>query len=74
MQEAVNAAPDNINGDGKRFVIYIKERVYEETVRKEECGFFGRRHRQDRHHRQRQRRATRDDNLQLCRCRYALYS
>ncbi|KAL1326832.1 hypothetical protein HN51_036950 [Arachis hypogaea] len=32
VQEAVNAAPSNGNG-GKRFVIYIKEGVYEETVR-----------------------------------------
>jgi len=32
VQEAVNAAPDN-GVDGKRFVIYIKEGVYEETVR-----------------------------------------
>ncbi|CAL0325186.1 unnamed protein product [Lupinus luteus] len=34
VQEAVNKAPDNVNGgEGKRFVIYIKEGVYEETVR-----------------------------------------
>jgi pectin methylesterase-like acyl-CoA thioesterase len=32
VQEAVNAAPDNGVG-GKRFVIYIKEGIYEETVR-----------------------------------------
>ncbi|XP_057417054.1 probable pectinesterase/pectinesterase inhibitor 51 [Lotus japonicus] len=32
VQEAVNAAPDN-GVEGKRFVIYIKEGVYEETVR-----------------------------------------
>ncbi|CAI8619113.1 unnamed protein product [Vicia faba] len=32
VQEAVNAAPGN-GGDGKRFVIFIKEGVYEETVR-----------------------------------------
>lgn len=32
VQEAVNAAPDN-GVDRKRFVIYIKEGVYEETVR-----------------------------------------
>ncbi|KAJ1405064.1 Pectinesterase, catalytic [Sesbania bispinosa] len=32
VQEAVNAAPDN-GVDGKKFVIYIKEGVYEETVR-----------------------------------------
>lgn len=32
VQEAVNAAPDN-SVEGKRFVIYIKEGVYEETVR-----------------------------------------
>ncbi|OIW00469.1 hypothetical protein TanjilG_05819 [Lupinus angustifolius] len=34
VQEAVNKAPDNVNGgEGKRFVIYIKEGVYKETVR-----------------------------------------
>ncbi|KAE9610237.1 hypothetical protein Lal_00006405 [Lupinus albus] len=34
VQEAVNKAPDNVNGgEGKRFVIYVKEGVYEETVR-----------------------------------------
>ncbi|XP_061345043.1 probable pectinesterase/pectinesterase inhibitor 51 [Gastrolobium bilobum] len=33
VQEAVNAAPDNDGGAAKRFVIYIKEGVYEETVR-----------------------------------------
>lgn len=32
VQEAVNAAPDNAVG-GKRFVVSIKEGVYEETVR-----------------------------------------
>lgn len=32
VQEAVNAAPDN-GAEGRRFVIYIKEGVYEETVR-----------------------------------------
>ncbi|KAI3451514.1 hypothetical protein Pfo_008179 [Paulownia fortunei] len=32
VQEAVNAAPDNA-GSGKRFVIWIKAGVYEETVR-----------------------------------------
>ncbi|XP_075514653.1 putative pectinesterase/pectinesterase inhibitor 51 [Primulina tabacum] len=32
VQEAVNAGPDN-PGPGKRFVIWIKEGVYEETVR-----------------------------------------
>eukprot|EP00262_Sarcandra_glabra_P004326 TRINITY_DN1527_c0_g1_i1.p1 TRINITY_DN1527_c0_g1~~TRINITY_DN1527_c0_g1_i1.p1 ORF type:complete len:315 (-),score=4.15 TRINITY_DN1527_c0_g1_i1:111-941(-) len=31
VQEAVDAAP--VNGDGRRFVIYIKEGVYKETVR-----------------------------------------
>ncbi|PIN18125.1 Pectinesterase [Handroanthus impetiginosus] len=32
VQQAVNAAPDN-DGSGKRFVIWIKAGVYEETVR-----------------------------------------
>ncbi|KAF1867328.1 hypothetical protein Lal_00049757 [Lupinus albus] len=32
IQEAVNKAPDN-DGKGKKFVIYIKEGVYEETVK-----------------------------------------
>ncbi|OIW18171.1 hypothetical protein TanjilG_31291 [Lupinus angustifolius] len=32
IQEAVNKAPDN-GGEGKKFVIYIKEGVYEETVK-----------------------------------------
>ncbi|PIN20604.1 Pectinesterase [Handroanthus impetiginosus] len=32
VQEAVNAAPDN-SGSGKRFVIWIRAGVYEETVR-----------------------------------------
>ncbi|KAI3515773.1 hypothetical protein L1887_14677 [Cichorium endivia] len=32
VQRAVNAAPDNLGG-GRRFVILIKEGVYEETVR-----------------------------------------
>ncbi|KAF3440573.1 hypothetical protein FNV43_RR18857 [Rhamnella rubrinervis] len=32
VQDAVNAAPDNAAG-GKRFVIYIKEGIYEEIVR-----------------------------------------
>ncbi|KAK7247561.1 hypothetical protein RIF29_42446 [Crotalaria pallida] len=34
VQEAINKAPDGVNGNGgKRFVIYIKEGVYEESVR-----------------------------------------
>ncbi|KAI6691900.1 hypothetical protein NL676_019610 [Syzygium grande] len=33
VQDAVDAAPANVGGGGKRFVIHIKEGVYEETVR-----------------------------------------
>ncbi|XP_058786546.1 probable pectinesterase/pectinesterase inhibitor 51 [Vicia villosa] len=34
IQEAVDAAPDNVDvGGGRRFVIHIKKGVYEETVR-----------------------------------------
>ncbi|XP_045823674.1 probable pectinesterase/pectinesterase inhibitor 51 [Trifolium pratense] len=33
VQEAVDAAPDNVDVGGRRFVIYIKEGVYEERVR-----------------------------------------
>ncbi|XVF61104.1 hypothetical protein PTKIN_Ptkin08bG0102100 [Pterospermum kingtungense] len=33
VQEAVNAAPDNIVDINRRFVIHIREGVYEETVR-----------------------------------------
>jgi pectin methylesterase-like acyl-CoA thioesterase len=33
VQEAVDAAPDNVDVGGGRFVIHIKEGVYEERVR-----------------------------------------